>query len=138
MKDKNNMPQVRTSQDKGALNQAFGNLFGSFKYMFQSATGKRGLEPYLETISEFTDDTIRESEKEGLNYIGGECSMKFNPQNITQILATIELQFQTVDGSWKKKQAQRMIEKNTFTDEAIKQIGMGEGLKFTINPPEKK
>ncbi|MBU3178391.1 hypothetical protein KPL47_18870 [Clostridium estertheticum] len=137
MNDKNNMIEIRRKQDKVNLMQSFNNLFSSFKYMFQSAAGKSSIEFYLETISEFTDDTIREAGKEGLEYIGGECSIKLNPQNSEQILATIEMQFHTVDGDWKSKQAKRMLEKNRFTDEVIRQIGEGKGLRFAINPPEK-
>lgn len=138
MNEKNDLHEVRGEQGKGDLRQAFGNLLGSFKYMFQSAAGRSSLESYLETIGEFTDYTIREAEKEGLTYIGGECSMKSNPENSTQILAIIELEFQTPDGSWKKKQAKRNLEKNTFTDDAIAKIGNGNGLKFTINPPTER
>ncbi|GEM_PF-1779329 len=133
--ENNNLPQQRKPQEQGGLKQAFNSLFDSFKYMFQSAKGKRSLETYLEIISEFTDDTIIQSKKEGLNYVGGECSMKINPENPMEIMATIELQFQTRDGVWKKKEAKRILEKNTFTDDAIKQIGVGQGLKFEINPP---
>ena len=120
------------------MKRTFSDLINSIKYMFQSAKGKYSLESYLEVIGEFTDDTIVEAEKEGLNFFGGECSIKSNILNNEEVSIAVNMQFRSDTGEWKKKEATRFIEKSIFTDEAIKQIGGNEGLTFAINPPVKR
>lgn len=117
-------------------NIGINDLFKSIGYMFQSIKGRFTIESYLELISEFTDETILQSKKEGLVYIGGECKIKFNEELKDKITVVIEMQFKTRSGEWKQKRAQREIDKNKFVSDAINQIKEKKELKYEISEPE--
>jgi hypothetical protein len=134
--------KTKTNTSQKEMNESneeglFGSFKQSIKYLFQSAKGKYSIETYLSILSEFTDTTIISSEAEGLKFVGGEA--KFHMLHGAKLIdVIIELEFKTSSGDWKLKKAERKIECNKFTYEALNTIENAGELKFSVEEPNRR
>ena len=132
---KNNMESIKKSKEIGKKSQSvFSDIKNSVKYMIQSAQGKYSFETYLEVLSEFTDSEIEFGEKSGLKYIGGEVTF-ITSDGQDGIFVSINLEFQSMSGEWKLKEAKRTLEKSMFTQESIDRLETAQETRFDIEKP---
>lgn len=130
--------EMQKLENKSDENKSiFTEMVDSLKYMFQSAQGKYSLETYLEVLGEFTDSEILSGEDTGLTYIGGEVVF-LTKKNESDILITINLEFQDINREWKLKSSERSVKKNMFTQETVKRLETSSKIKFEIERPEKE
>lgn len=107
----------------------------SIQFFIDSKKGKYSLETYLEIVGEYTDRLIIEAEGTGMNYSGGECTVKKKPdENVYEF--NVKIHFTGIDDVPICKEAVRKIPIDKFTRETTDQIGAGE-IKFRIDKPER-
>lgn len=111
---------------------AWGELWDSIKFLYESKRGKYSLDTYLDIMSEFTDKLIQESEQDGLTYLGGECCVADDKAE-RKYDFHVKLYFQNWNGSHILKEARRKLPKNCFTSETAQMVGAG--TKFEIQKP---
>ncbi len=113
---------------------AFKEMFNSIKFCIDSKKGKYSLDTYLDIVGEYADRQIVAGKNEGLEYFGGECTVKKSETDSSILEFSIELYFENQQGESIKKEAKRNLSLSKFVDEIGNVIG-SETLKFNIKEP---
>lgn len=114
----------------------FQDFWNSIQYYIDSKKGKYSLETYLQIISEYTDELIKDAERKGFLYKGGKCGVWKNDKS-EMLEFHIEMYFENRDREVIEKEAERQLSIKKFTREAVATIG-DKGLKFNIERPKEE
>lgn len=112
---------------------AWSELWSSFKYFVESKKGKYSLDSYLDIVGEYTDRVIKEAEKNGLKYVGGECQI-INSYDTATYDFGIQMYFEDSEGKRVEKEAKRKLSKKRFVSET--DLRVGDKIKFEIDKPD--
>ena len=113
---------------------AFKEMFNSIKFCIDSKKGKYSLDTYLDIVGEYADRQIIAGKNEGLEYFGGECTVKKSETDSSILEFSVELYFENQQGESIKKEAKRNLPLSKFVDETANVIS-SETLKFNIKKP---
>lgn len=113
---------------------AFKEIFDSIKFCIDSKKGKYSLDTYLDIVGEYADRQIISCENEGLEYLGGKCTVKKSKIDLSLLEVSVELYFENKQGESIKKEANRNLSLSKFVGETASAIG-SEILKFNIKKP---
>lgn len=120
---------MKDNQDTTIWNE----LWNSIRFFHESKKGKYSLDTYLDILEKYTDKLIKETEKQGFYYLGGECRVTNSHKNNTYDFA-VEMFFKNSNGEKISKEAKRSLSKDKFvteTDEKIKNT-----ITFEIQKPD--
>ncbi len=116
------------------FSSALKEMFDSIKFCMDSKKGKYSLDTYLDIVGEYADRQIIAGKNKGMEYFGGECTVKKNKTEPDVLEFSVELYFENQQGESIKKEAKRKLPLSKFVDETASAIG-SETLKFNIQKP---
>ncbi|MEG1924662.1 MAG: hypothetical protein RR415_02835 [Ruthenibacterium sp.] len=127
---------MEKNQKEESTGSLLHDIGAELKRLFQALLGKQTLASYLETISEFTDNTIRNAEQqESLDYQTGECALQYDAQQ-KKVITQIKLRFQNATGTWLQKEARRSIDENRFLTGELNGLKTVQNLTFEVKAPK--
>lgn len=109
-------------------------MMDAIKFCIDSKKGKYSLDTYLDILGEYADRQIINEENEGLEYIGGKCSVKASGNDSRYIEFAVKLYFEDQHGEPVKKEAKRELPWNKFVSETVNIIGE-KTLVYNIENP---
>ena len=134
--EENSLVQFEPADSNQETIKASSFLWDQILYLIDSILGKYSIETYLEVMNDFIDSEIRESQKQGMTYTGGQVAFSTTKES-DKYVVEVQLYF-TEPGTqqYSVKRAERQLAKKKFIRRDIERLEACQKLEFNVEKPE--